>query len=97
MIFALDAMGGDHAPQAVVDGALLALRELENDFVIWLFGDEAQIRACLEGKEYPADRLIVKPSTEVITCEEAPAVAVRRKKNSSMVLAAKAVADKEAD
>ena len=84
-------------PQAVVDGALLALRELENDFVIWLFGDEAQIRACLEGKEYPADRLIVKPSTEVITCEEAPAVAVRRKKNSSMVLAAKAVADKEAD
>ena len=97
MIFALDAMGGDHAPQAVVDGALLALRELENDFVIWLFGDEGQIKACLEGNEYPADRLVIKPSTEVITCEEAPAVAVRRKKNSSMVLAAKAVADKEAD
>ena len=97
MIFALDAMGGDHAPKAVVDGALLALRELENDFVIWLFGDEGQIKACLQGKEYPADRLVIKPSTEVITCEEAPAVAVRRKKNSSMVLAAKAVADKEAD
>ena len=83
MILALDAMGGDNAPQAVVDGALMALRDLENDFVIWLFGDEAQINACLEGKEYPADRLVVKPATEVITCEEAPAVAVRRKKGSS--------------
>ena len=97
MILALDAMGGDNAPQAVVDGALMALRDLENDFVIWLFGDEAQINACLEGKEYPADRLVVKPATEVITCEEAPAVAVRRKKGSSMVLAAKAVADQAAD
>ena len=97
MILALDAMGGDNAPQAVVDGALLALKKLENDFVIWLFGDEEQIKTCLAGKEYPADRLVIKPASEVITCEEAPAVAVRRKKNSSMVLAAKAVADKEAD
>ena len=54
MILVLDAMGGDNAPQAVVDGALMALRDLENDFVIWLFGDEAQINACLEGKESPA-------------------------------------------
>ena len=97
MIFALDAMGGDHAPQAVVNGALLALRELSKDIVIWLFGDEEQINACLSGKQYPTDRIIVKPAAEVITCEEAPAAAVRRKKNSSMVLAAKAVADKEAD
>ena len=97
MILALDAMGGDHAPQAVVDGALLALKELDKDIVIWLFGDETQLTACLQDKEYPTDRLIVKPAAEVITCEEAPAVAVRRKKNASMVLAAKAVADKEAD
>lgn len=97
MILALDAMGGDNAPQAVVDGALMALRELDEDIVIWLFGDEKQIKDCLAGKEYPADRLVIKPASEVITCEEAPAVAVRRKKDSSMVLAAKAVADKEAD
>ena len=97
MILALDAMGGDHAPQAVVDGALMALQELDKDVSIWLFGDETQVRACLAGKEYPADRLSIKPAAEVITCEESPAVAVRRKKNSSMVLAAKAVADKEAD
>ena len=97
MILALDAMGGDNAPQAVVDGALMALKEPDSDLVIWLFGDESQIRACLAGKAYPAERLIVKPASEVITCEEAPAAAVRRKKDSSMVLAAKAVADKVAD
>ena len=97
MILALDAMGGDNAPQAVVDGALMALGELDKDIVIWLFGDEAQIMGCLAGKEYPADRLVIKPASEVITCEEAPAAAVRRKKDSSMVLAAKAVANKEAD
>ena len=97
MIFALDAMGGDNAPQAVVDGALMALKELSDDITIWLFGDEAQINLCLVDRTYPADRLVVKPASEIITCEEAPAVAVRRKKDSSMVLAAKAVADKEAD
>ena len=97
MILALDAMGGDHAPEAVVDGAILALKELEKDITIWLFGDEEQIRRCLAGKEYPSDRLLIKPAAEVISCEEAPAVAVRRKKNSSIVLAARAVADKEAD
>ena len=97
MILALDAMGGDNAPQAVVDGALLALESLKKDITIWLFGDEEQIKKCLAGKTYPADRLVIKPASEVITCDEAPAAAVRRKKNSSMVLAAKAVADKEAD
>ena len=97
MILTLDAMGGDNAPQAVVDGALLALESLKKDITIWLFGDEEQIKKCLAGKTYPADRLVIKPASEVITCDEAPAAAVRRKKNSSMVLAAKAVADKEAD
>ena len=97
MILALDAMGGDHAPEAVVDGALMALRELNEDVTIWLFGNEEQIRSCLSGKEFPADRLSIRHTEEVITCEEAPATAVRRKKNSSMVLAAKAVVDGEAD
>ena len=97
MILALDAMGGDNAPQAVVDGALLALQELDQDVTIWLFGDEEKLKACLGDKAYPADRLLIKPASEIITCEEAPAAAVRRKKNSSMVLAAKAVLDKEAD
>jgi len=97
MVLALDAMGGDHAPQAVVEGALQALRELDKDMVIWLFGDEAQIKACLQGQTYPADRLRIQPTSEVITCEEAPAAAVRRKKDASLVRAAKAVAEGAAD
>ena len=97
MVLAIDAMGGDNAPQAVVEGALIALKELDKDIIIWMFGDKDQISDCLQGKDYPLDRLIIMPSTEIITCEEAPAVAVRRKKNSSMVLAAKAVADGDAN
>ena len=97
MVLAIDAMGGDNAPQAVVEGALLALKELDNDVIIWMFGDKDRISEFLQGKDYPADRLIIMPSTEIITCEEAPAVAVRHKKNSSMVLAAKAVAEGNAN
>ncbi|MBQ7277926.1 MAG: phosphate acyltransferase PlsX [Clostridia bacterium] len=97
MKLALDAMGGDHAPQAVVEGALLALDKLDTDVSICLYGQEDRIKACLDGKTYPADRLSICHCEEVIGCDEAPAVAVRRKKNSSMVMAAKAVADGEAD
>lgn len=97
MIIAIDAMGGDFAPKAVVEGALLALQETGEDVCLSLYGDEAQIRACLEGQSYDGGRLKIVPCTEVISCEEAPAAAVRQKKDSSMVRAAQAVAQGEAD
>lgn len=97
MIIAIDAMGGDFAPKAVVEGALLALQETGEDVCLSLYGDEAQIRACLEGQSYDGSRLKIVPCTEVISCEEAPAAAVRQKKDSSMVRAAQAVAQGEAD
>lgn len=97
MIIAIDAMGGDFAPKAVVEGALLALQETGEDVCLSLYGDEAQIRACLEGQRYDGGRLKIVPCTEVISCEEAPAAAVRQKKDSSMVRAAQAVAQGEAD
>ena len=97
MIIAIDAMGGDFAPKAVVEGALLALQETGEDVCLSLYGDEAQIRACLEGQSYDGGRLKIVPCTEVIYCEEAPAAAVRQKKDSSMVRAAQAVAQGEAD
>lgn len=97
MIIAIDAMGGDFAPKAVVEGALLALQETGEDVCLSLYGDEAQIRACLEGQNYDGGRLKIVPCTEVISCEEAPAAAVRQKKDSSMVRAAQAVAQGEAD
>lgn len=97
MIIAIDAMGGDFAPKAVVEGALLALQETGEDVCLSLYGDEAQIWACLEGQSYDGGRLKIVPCTEVISCEEAPAAAVRQKKDSSMVRAAQAVAQGEAD
>lgn len=97
MILAIDAMGGDHAPAAVVDGAIEALKDLKTDVTLLLYGRADKIEACLAGKEYDKERLLLRPASEVITCEEAPAAAVRQKKDSSLVRAAQDVAAGEAD
>jgi phosphate acyltransferase len=92
MKLALDAMGGDHAPKEIVLGAIKAVQEFD-DVHICLVGDEAKIKEHLT----PHDRISILHTEEVILGTDEPVKAVRRKKNSSMVLAAKLVADKEAD
>lgn len=92
MKLALDAMGGDHAPKEIVLGAIKAVQAF-NDLHICLVGDEAKIKEHLT----PHDRISILHTEEVILATDEPVKAVRRKKNSSMVLAAKLVADKEAD
>lgn len=93
----VDAMGGDNAPQAPIAGALSAL-EKDKDLAIILTGDEATIRAQLSGKTYPADRLSIRHTTQVIENEEHnPAEAVRDKRDSSMVVGCTMVKNKEAD
>jgi phosphate acyltransferase len=91
---ALDAMGGDYAPQATVAGALLALAELEPAHSIQLVGRtavvEAQLRALLDG-EFRAhvthrDRLSIIEAPDVIEMTEKPSAAVRGKPNSSMMI-----------
>jgi glycerol-3-phosphate acyltransferase PlsX len=83
---ALDAMGGDHAPQAEIEGALAALGLL-SDVVIQLVGKVEVIEAEL-AKHPGADRsrLEIVPATEVIGMAEKPLAAVRRKPNSSVVV-----------
>lgn len=93
---ALDAFGGDHAPRAVVEGALEALRDYD-DIAVILCGKEDALRAELEGKEYDQSRLSILHAAEVIDVHEQPTVAVKRKKDSSLVRALKLVADKGAD
>lgn len=89
---AIDAMGGDNAPDAVIAGVELARDEFKNvEFV--LFGDEQKITALLKNKE----RIIVEHTTEVIDMNDEPVRAVRRKKDSSMVKAALAVKEGKAD
>lgn len=89
---AIDAMGGDNAPAAVVNGVNLAIHAFE-DIQVKLFGDEAQIREHLKVQE----RIEVIHTTEIIEAEDEPVIAVRRKKDSSMVRAARAVKEGEAD
>lgn len=89
---AVDAMGGDHAPQAVVEGVNQALAQF-SDIEIQLYGDEAKIRSYLTATE----RVSIIHTDEKINSDDEPAKAIRRKKDASMVLAAKAVKDGEAD
>lgn len=92
MIIALDAMGGDHGPKESVKGAEKAIQAFP-DLEILLIGNEAEI------KKYQTvtERITIIHTEEVITGDDEPVRAVRRKKNASMVLAAQAVKDKKAD
>ncbi len=90
MIIAVDAMGGDMAPREIVRGALLAATEYNISLI--LVGDEEQIQAELGPAD--TDGLInITHAPDVIGMEEHPAIAVRRKKNSSIVKATQLVRD----
>lgn len=92
---AVDAMGGDNAPDAIVEGAVQAVREYK-DIKVLLAGPEARIKALIAEAQDVADRIEILPADEVITMEEAPMLAVRKKVNSSMVQAMLAVREKRA-
>jgi len=91
---ALDAMGGDHAPQATVAGALLAAAELDPSHAIHLVGQAALIERTLDALlrgEYAAfaahrARLNVVDAPDVIEMAEKPSAAIRGKPNSSMMV-----------
>ncbi|MBP1991379.1 phosphate acyltransferase PlsX [Paenibacillus eucommiae] len=93
MRIAIDAMGGDDAPKVVVEGALQAAKEW-NDVEIILVGDSVAIEACMT--ERPAN-ITIQHTTEVIGADDEPVKAVRRKKDSSMVVAGRLVREKKAD
>lgn len=93
----LDAMGGDNAPQAPVEGALMALEE-DPRLSLILTGREPELVSLLEGRTYDTARLHIVHTEEVIENEEhSPAEAVRQKKNSSLTVAMRMVRQKEAD
>ena len=80
----VDCFGGDHCPQAPVQGALQALAK-NPDLHLLLTGDEAILQKELEGKTYDKARLEILHAPEVIGCEEKPTDVVRLKRNSSMM------------
>ena len=82
----VDCFGGDHCPQAPVQGALAAMAK-NPELYVMLTGDEAILRKELEGKAYDASRLEIVHAPEVIGCDEKPTDVVRLKRNSSMMKA----------
>lgn len=88
MKLAVDGMGGDNAPQAIVEGVLMALEDFPK-IEIQLYGDEQKMAPYL--KQH--NRLEVIHCTEVVEAEDDPARAVRRKKDSSMARMLEAVAE----
>ena len=93
---AVDAMGGDNAPQEIVKGCLEAVSK-ETDISVILVGREDEIKACLKGASYPEDRLTVRNASEVIETGDPPVLSIRQKKDSSMVVGMKMVRQGEAD
>ena len=89
----IDAMGGDNAPGEIVKGAVRARRELGVD--ITLVGREAEVRQCLAAEN--CDDIEVVNATEVITMEDDPSTATRRKKDASMTVALNLLRDGKGD
>jgi phosphate acyltransferase len=103
---ALDAMGGDFAPQATVAGALLALSELDSAHSIQLVGRTAviteQLGLLLEDAQFSAlreqrERIVIIDAPDVIEMTDKPGAAVRGKPNSSMIIGLKLQADGQSD
>ncbi|MDW7651055.1 MAG: phosphate acyltransferase PlsX [Bacillota bacterium] len=86
MRIALDAMGGDHAPAEVIRGGLDAALELENLY-LYLIGPQDVLEAQMAGQDYPHNRVEIIHAADTIAADDAPVMAVRRKKDSSMMRA----------
>ena len=92
---AVDAMGGDHAPRPEVEGSVLAAQEY--GVRVMLVGQPDVIRAELARHSRPSVAIDIVPATEVITMEDHPAQAFRRKKDSSVHVGQRLVKNDQAD
>ncbi len=93
---AVDAMGGDNAPKETVKGTVLAVQD-RNDIKVILVGKKDVILNELSVYEYDKERIIIVNADENISNNESPVLAIRRKKNSSIVVALNLVKSGEAD
>ncbi len=88
MRIGIDVMGGDNAPDAILDGAIGSLTRLEPDDELVLVGDGDVISRGLSDRGVKDDRLRIVACTEVIAMDESPVEAVRTKKDSSIAVLA---------
>ena len=93
---ALDAMGGDNAPGEIVKGAVDAV-DSRSDIKVILVGKEDIVKKELNKYSYPQEQIEVVHASEIIETAESPVNAIRRKKDSSMVVGMKLVKEGAAD
>lgn len=93
----IDAMGGDNAPAAIVQGAVDAAHEFGVDIV--LVGIREQIEACLEdiGEQEQGEHISIANASEIVDMHDDPSTACRRKKDSSMTVALSMIRDGQGD
>lgn len=95
MKIALDAMGGDYAPDVTVEGAIEAVSEYDVEVV--LVGDKDRLIEVLREKRYPANRISIFHASEVAGMDESPVAVLRKKKDSSIRKAVELVKTGKAD
>ena len=93
---AVDAMGGDNAPLEIVKGAVEAAKE-SAAVEVYLVGKKEVVEAELAKYEYPKERVVIVDASEVIETAEPPVIAIRQKKDSSLVKALEMVRTGECD
>jgi glycerol-3-phosphate acyltransferase PlsX len=97
MRIAVDVMGGDHGCGVVIEGAKRAIQDNKDITNLYLVGHQAQIHAALPKGGFRDHRMRVVHADEVLTMDDKPAAAVRKKKDSSIVRAAELVSEGKAD
>lgn len=95
-VIAVDAMGGDNAPTEIVKGCVDAVNT-RSDIKVMLVGIADKIEAELAQHSYPAKQIEIVPASEVIETAEPPVMAIRKKKDSSIVVALNLVKSGQAD
>ncbi|MBR1629094.1 MAG: phosphate acyltransferase PlsX [Lachnospiraceae bacterium] len=93
---AVDAMGGDNAPLSIIEGTVNAVNH-HPEIRVKLVGLEPTVSSTLSTFSFPSDRIEVVPATEIIEMAEPPVLAVRKKKDSSIVVGLNLVKTGEAD
>ncbi len=97
MRIAVDAMGGDFAPQAIVEGVIMAIPDLPADTRIVLIGQENRIREILDAQDFSSPALEIIHADEVIDMSEHPTKALSQKPNSSIGVGFKLLKEKSVD
>lgn len=91
----IDAMGGDNAPEEIVKGSIDALKEFDIDIIF--VGDKEKIEEILKKENPELNKFTIIHTTEVITNNDHPAQAIRKKKDSSLVVGMKMLKEKQGD